>query len=345
MSNQTMQALLKQFQECDLTTNEQVSDELVKLDSEAVVAGMHDLLKNPEQPLFVHKQAAKLLGRLKSDVVPVLREVVLEHPNKLARRIALESLGQFDNKPAWSQDAIPSVLLEVLEEPEMGLTAAAILGKFGSRLQTSDVLLVLDASDKIRNAFEDTYQKALARKGRAVVPYLLQAIKHSNVNFRRLAAKTLYFTGTEAEIPALLEALQDSDSSVCYQAEAALQRIRDPQSILKKWARSYFTDRLNFQQDEAGFVEHMRNHGFVDVPEEELLRAFQQAKMYLQVPCLNPDLASEAKSYLFGYGRSSQMCTEEKFIEVMREKGFFNEPEEELIKAYMQGVKAVKEVF
>jgi HEAT repeats len=340
-----IQALLKQFQECDLTINEQVSDELVQLDSKAVVVGMRDLLRNPKQPPFVHKQAVKLLGRLQSDVVPVLREAVLGHPNESVRHIALDGLAQFDYKSAWNQDAIPPILLKVLQEPEMGLTAAAILGKFGSRLQTSDVFLVLDASDEIRNAFEDTYQRALANEGRSVVPYLLQAIKHANVNFRRFAAKALYFIGTEAEIPALLEALQDSDSSVCYYAEAALERIRDPQPVIKRWARNYFTDRFNFQQDEFGFVRHMRNHGFVNEPEEELLRAFQQTKMYLDTPCLNPDLASEAKSYLVRYGRSLQMCSEEKFFEVMREKGFVNEPEEELLKAYVQGVETVKETF
>jgi hypothetical protein len=329
--------LLQRFQECDLELNQNVSNQLVELDSTEVVLGMKKLLQTPDVSLFTQKQAVKLLGRLNSDCVPVLSQALF-NPNVEVCKLAAQSLGAFENRSGWNRDAVRLAFLQGLTHPSVDVRKLVSqgLGKFGSELTIPDLLAVLTSAKGIDCEFRDTFKGALIKQGRIAIPMLLQALKHSDIGVRRLAVEGVWCLGTQAEIPDLLRSRQDLDSEVRSYAESALEKIREPQPFLMRWVRPFFsTSNKAFinafiEWDDAQFIGLMREQGFVNERDEDLLKAFQQIKGYINSPRSNTELHMTANSYV----NKNRAYDELMFIEVMRVNGFASESKEELIQAY-----------
>lgn len=69
--------------------------------------------------------------------------------------------------------------------------------------------------------------QALHKIGPAVVPFLIKALKHDNSSVRETAARSLYGLAPKAQtaIPALTDAMQDSDAFVRQWVATALQNM------------------------------------------------------------------------------------------------------------------------
>jgi HEAT repeat protein len=68
---------------------------------------------------------------------------------------------------------------------------------------------------------------ALFKIGPPAVPALIQALRHESVAIRDWAALILGWIGDERAIPALQEALTDSDQNVRNSTQAALDQLHD----------------------------------------------------------------------------------------------------------------------
>lgn len=336
--------LLQQFQECDLNLNQQVSDRLLRLDSEAVVTGLLQLLQTPDLPPFVYKQAVKLLGQLNTDAVPAL-VYALNHADVAVCRLAAENLGAFEGRPNWNQESIVPALMQALNYPDAQVLqlAAESLGRFGIRLAIPEIGLLLSHSDEVRDAFKQSFKQALTRQGRSATPNLLEALRHPNSEVRTLAAEGLEYLATEAEIPDLQTALQDPVASVRTAVEAALNRIRDPQPELLAAARHYLGFWNYYRKNEGQFIATMRSKGFVNQSEAELRDVFQQVTDLIETPCSNDALLQSAKWHVMrSMGRSYD---EADYITDMRKQGFGNESETELLRAYLQAHQTAQNTF
>jgi len=152
-----------------------------------------------------------------ADVTPLLT-----HPNLIARRMALRSLGKIGD-PA----SVP--LIEArLTDPESGIRNAAVYA-LADKNRPESAQLILDAVAAHGNAsfMEGAY--AVLHNMASAPSVLLNAIQTSpNAEVRSVAMRSLSYSGaaiTPAMLPTLTAALDDSEAYVRYHAIRAIGRV------------------------------------------------------------------------------------------------------------------------
>jgi HEAT repeat protein len=114
------------------------------------------------------------------------------------------------------------------------LQGAALLGRFGSAAKGAAATLDYTMRDDPDTAVANEAAAALAKIGRAGVPYLIAALKHERAAVRQRAAAALALIGPEARsaAPALLTALKDDSAQVRAVAAKALGEVgADPHKV------------------------------------------------------------------------------------------------------------------
>jgi len=101
--------------------------------------------------------------------------------------------------------------------------------------------------------------KALQKIGPAIIPFLIKALRHDNSLVRESSARFLYGFAPKAQqaIPALCEALRDSDAFVRQWVATALERLAYEFGPILKVAVSGLTDLL---KDEDFVVREWAAH-------------------------------------------------------------------------------------
>ena len=120
--------------------------------------------------------------------------------------------------------------------------------------------------------------KALHQIGPATIPFLIQALRHDNATVRESAARGLYGFAPKAQkaIPALTDALQDSDAFVRQWVATALQNLAYHFGPILKGAVPGLTDLL---KDEDFMVREWAAHalGSIGAAAEFAVPALQEA--------------------------------------------------------------------
>jgi HEAT repeat protein len=155
-------------------------------------------------------------GEVLAAVLPLLKD-----PDPVTRRRALKAL------ESWVTPEQVPTLVEVLEDPDRGVRAAAVaaLGKVPDRRSALALAPLLRNAELRRPAAAAL--EALKLKDPEVEAEVLKALESPDAADRQAACRVLRVIGTEASVPALKRAAADAQRYVATAARAALSAI-DP---------------------------------------------------------------------------------------------------------------------
>ena len=184
-------------------------------------------------PGFTFQTAAlKVLtafGAEAAPAVPALRQLLMDQ-NVLVRQEAARTLGAIGPK---ARAALPA-LLAALKDKEPAMRAAAAEGLRGIGPEAVPALqqLLVDQNVLVRQEAARTLG-AIGPKARAAMPALLAALKDKEPAMRAAAAEGLGGIGPEAQVavPLLLDGLKDKDPSLRASAATALGGIGAREAI------------------------------------------------------------------------------------------------------------------
>jgi len=137
--------------------------------------------------------------------------------------------------------------------------------------------------------------KALHNRGPAAIPFLMKALRHDNPTVRESAARGLYGFAPQAQqaIPALTDALQDSDAFVRQWVATALQNLAHHFGPVVKGAAPGLADLL---KDEDFMVREWAAHALGSIgAAAELAVPTLQAALNDEVPSVKEAASSALK--------------------------------------------------
>jgi HEAT repeat protein len=196
-------------------------------------------LKDKEAAVRIHAALALRQTDGRDDGLPVLTEA-LKAKEAHVREQACLALSGFGGKAA---SAVPALVELALRDatPKVRSSAAEALGKIGPPADVFDRLgaALKDEDEQVRLSVA----LALWGKGKAslradLVTVATAALKSQSASIRKRAAVVLGEFGAEAReaVPALVEALRESDATVRQAAAAALRRV-DPAAAARAGAK------------------------------------------------------------------------------------------------------------
>lgn len=228
----TAPALIEALQDPDVHVCTSAIRALGELNSEAAISALVSMLQSPD--LLLRRAATYELGKTRNlATIPALIKVLQHDQESGIRSTAAYALGEIGNETAISG------LLEALRDEAVRVRESVVeaLGKLGGKTALSALLDVL-ANEVEEASVRGNAIYALSKfKGEAAresitpeekllrVTGLTQALTYKDASLRSSAAKALGELGNRAAIPALKNALQDSNKFVRAHATESLAKL------------------------------------------------------------------------------------------------------------------------
>lgn len=167
-----------------------------------------------------------------------------------------------------------------------------------SGMDRSDVASLVEKLGQEDAAKRQQARETLVAIGKRAVPHLARALKSPNVQRRQEAARTLTVVPDQAAVPALIDALADSDDSVRWLAAQALSALGRPalpallHALTDHKASVYMCQRVD---GGAYHAIYRLAHANPDLPLGRLLKAFHDYEPAISVPVAAEDVLNRLR--------------------------------------------------
>jgi HEAT repeat protein len=215
----TVPVLKKFLKDANTYIRKAARNAMSKIASPQTIPILIQVLTDKSETLELRLLAAEMLGKIAD---PKTTQTLIE---------ALEQVQKDDYKASLQKAII--VALGEIKDPKATPVLIAALKKQYKKLKKKKPTDVL-AQWELELFYEEICQEIIATLGKIAspeaIPYLIEALKHSNKNIRQFAAIALGNIKAREALPYLINALQDSNKNVKFSAVQALAKIADPSS-------------------------------------------------------------------------------------------------------------------